>query len=154
MEKKDVIAAIEKVFTDKVSSLNSTLGSTKDMARDAPGHNVSHSDTSKFQLSNLALGIQKQILDYQRILGQLKSLSTSPGARIGIGSLFILSDVESNEQKIFMMLSEGGGEKITVDGNEIMTLSVTAPLARACFGKEVGNEVAFKDNSFEVSEIL
>lgn len=152
MKKKDVIAAIEKVFTDKVNSLNSTLGNTEDMARDAPGHNVSHSDTSKFQLSNLALGIQKQILDYQRILGQLKSLPASSSAKIGIGSLFTLSDSESNEQKIFMMLSEGGGEKITVDGNEITTLSITAPLARTCFNKEVGDEVVFKENSFEVIE--
>lgn len=154
MKKKEVIDAVVKVFMDKVKQLNLTLQSTTDRARDAPGSNVSHSDTSKFQLSNLALGIKKQILAYQQIIGQLKSLSITPSVKIGIGSLFTLSDIESNEQKIFMMLSEGGGgEKIIVNEVEIITLSVTAPIARACFSKEINDEVRHKNNTFEVIEV-
>lgn len=153
MKKKEVIDAVVKVFMDKVKQLNLTLQSTTDRARDAPGSNVSHSDTSKFQLSNLALGIKKQILAYQQILKQLRNISVKPSAKISIGSLFILRNIENDEEKTFILLSRGGGEKIIVNEIEIMTLSVTAPIARACFGKEINDEVKHKNNTFEVIEV-
>jgi hypothetical protein len=154
MEKKEVIKAIAKVFEEKIAQLNSTLEGTSDRARDAPGSNVSHSDTSKFQLSNLALGFRNQVLEYQRVLGQLKDLPAAASAKIGVGSLFVLSDVESNEKKIFMMLSQGGGEEITVGEDKITTLSVTAPIAQVCLDKEIDDEIEFGQKSFEVIDVM
>lgn len=153
MEKKEVVDAIVKVFMDKIKQLNSTLQGTKDRARNSPGSNVSHSDTSKFQLSNLALGIEGQVLEYQQILKQLKDISVKPSAKISIGSLFTLRNIENDEEKTFILLSRGGGEKIIVNEVEIMTLSVTAPIAQTCFGREINDEVKHKNNTFEVIEV-
>jgi|AntAceMinimDraft_18_1070375.scaffolds.fasta_scaffold57214_2 hypothetical protein len=150
MEKKKVIDAVIKVFMEKINSLNSALEDTRDRARDAPGHNVSHSDTSKFQLSNLALGIEKQIMEYKEIADQLKNLSPRPTIKISVGSLFTLNNIENDKEKIFIMLYQGGGEKIIIDDIEITTLSIAAPIAQACLNKEIGDEV---NNTFEVVEI-
>ena len=153
MEKKEVIDAAIEVFTEKINNLSSSLEDTRDRARDAPGHNVSHSDTSKFQLSNLALGIEKQILEYKQILEQLKDLSLKPADKISIGSLFTLCNTENNEEKIFIMLYQGGGEKVTVGDVEITTLSIAAPIAQACLNKEIDDEIKYGNNTFEVVEI-
>ena len=154
MNKKEVIEAVAKVFADKISELKSSLEGTRDRARDAPGHNVSHSDTSRFQLSNLALGIEKQVVEYEEILKQIKGVALEPADKISVGSLFTLCDTDSDEEKNFLMLYQGGGEKITVDGVEITTLSITAPIAQACLGKETDDEVKYRNNTFEVTEIL
>jgi len=153
VEKKKVIDAVIKIFKEKIDSLSSSLKDTKSRARDAPGHNVSHSDTSKFQLSNLALGIEKQVLEYNQILGQLKDLSLKLSNKISIGSLFTLYGIENNEEKTFIMLYQGGGERIIIDNVEITTLSITAPIAQACLGKEVNDEIKYGENTFEVTEI-
>ena len=153
MEKKEVIGAVIKVFTDKIKNLNSTLKDTRDRARDAPGHNVSHSDTSRFQLSNLSLGIEKQILEYRQILEQLKNLPIKFHGRISIGSLFTLFNIENNEEKTFFMLYQGGGEKIIINDTEIITLSVTAPISQLCFNKEIDEEVKFRNSIFEIIKI-
>ena len=153
MEKKKVIDAVIIIFTEKINNLNSSLEDTKNRARDAPGHNVSHSDTSKFQLSNLALGIEKQVLEYKQILEQLKDLSLKPADKIFIGSLFTLYNTEDNEEKTFIMLYQGGGEKIIIGDVEIITLSVAAPIAQACLNKEIDDEVKYRNSTFEVAEI-
>lgn len=153
MEKRKIIDEIIKVFTEKINDLNSSLEDTRDRARDAPGHNVSHSDTSKFQLSNLALGIESQILEYEQIVNQLKGLSPEPATQISIGSLFTLCNTKNNEKKIFIMLYQGGGEKITIGDVKIATLSVAAPIAQACLNKETDDEVKYGSNTFEVVEI-
>lgn len=153
MNKKEVIEAVAKVFTDKIDELKSSLEGTRDRARDAPGHNVSHSDTSRFQLSNLALGIEKQVLEYQEILKQIKGVSLEPADRISVGSLFVLCDTGNDEERNFLMLYQGGGEKTIVDGVEVTTLSITAPIAQACLGKETDDEVKYSHNTFEVTEI-
>ena len=153
MNKKEVIEVVAKVFTDKIGGLKSSLEGTRDRARNAPGHNVSHSDTSRFQLSNLALGIERQILEYEEILRQIKNISLEPTDKIFVGSLFVLCDTENDEERKFLMLYQGGGEKIIVDDVEITTLSVTAPIAQACLGKETDDEVKYRNNTFKVIEI-
>ncbi len=153
MKKEEVIKAVAKVFTDKISELKSSLEGTRDRARDAPGHNVSHSDTSRFQLSNLALGIERQVVEYEEILKQIKGVSLEPADKISVGSLFILCDTGNDEERNFLMLYQGGGEKIIVDGVEITTLSVTAPIAQVCLGKEIDDEVKYRNTTFGVTEI-
>lgn len=153
MEKKKVIDAVIKVFMEKINSLNSSLEDTRNRAREAPGHNVSHSDTSKFQLSNLALGIEKQIAEYKQIVDQLKNLSLRPIAKISVSSLFTLNNIEDDKEKTFIMLYQGGGEKIIVDDIKITTLSVAAPIAQVCLNKEIDDEVKYRDSTFEVVKI-
>jgi hypothetical protein len=150
MEKKEVIDATIKIFTEKINNLNFSLEDVRNRARDAPGHNVSHSDTSKFQLSNLALGIEKQVLEYKEILEQLKNLSLDPTDKISIGSLFTLCNAKNNEEKIFIMLYQGGGEKVTIGDVKVTTLSVVAPIAQACLNKEIDDEV---NSTFKIVEI-
>jgi len=152
MEKNEVIAEIVRVFTNKLTDLNSALENTRDRVREAPGSNVTHSDTSKYQFSYLALGIEKQIMECQRILEQLRSLPTTSSVKIGVGSLFTLRNVESKEQKTFIIISRGG-EKITIGDVEIMTLSVAAPMARLYLGKKVNDKVAQGGDTFEIIEI-
>jgi len=58
MDKKKIIEEYLKFLDEKVKNTEKSLKSVRKDAIDAPGSNVSHSDTSKFQLSNVALGIE------------------------------------------------------------------------------------------------
>ena len=72
MRKEDVLTSLIKEQEKRVEDLEKSCAKTKQDAIDAPGSNVSHSDTTKFQLSNLVLGLERRLLEAKTALSLLK----------------------------------------------------------------------------------
>jgi transcription elongation GreA/GreB family factor len=154
MDKQIVIDAFVTFFRGKVENMAKRLEGTRDVARAAPGSNVSHSDTSKHQLSELALGIDVVLSDYQLALNYMQALPRTTIASIATGTLFTLYDTGNDEYDYYLLVTKGGGESVEVDEIRITTLSSDSPLAKLCFGKRTGEVVIINHNVFRVTEIL
>ena len=95
MKKEEVLEVCIEREKKRIEELEQSLEITRKDAIDAPGSNVSHSDTSKFQGSNLALGIQKRLEESKVVLNYFKSLPIVKKEVISVGAFFRLKDVST-----------------------------------------------------------
>jgi len=153
MKKKDVLVNLIKEQEKRVKDLEVSCAKTKQDAITAPGSNVSHSDTTKFQLSNLVLGLERRVFEAKTALSLLKSLPTEIEIIIRVGSLFTLKNL-SNKKKInYLLVLTAGGECFEVGNEEILSISKDTPLAKEVMGMEKGDEIEFRGNTFKVIDV-
>lgn len=153
MDKKQVLKACIEKYEKRITDLEQSFETTKKHVIEAPGSNVSHSDTSKFQQSNLALGIQKRLIEVKLAFSQLRTLSPVANDAIFVGALFSLKNLDSGEITNYLLIPEGGGDLFDVDGEEVMSISAGAPLTEAIMGKKKGDRVNFRDRVLEITEV-
>ncbi len=156
--KDAVLLALIEVFSQKIQSSTQFLETTRKGARDAPGSNESHSDTSKFNLSSLAVGVETQLnsareahaccLQTMRALGLIPKTNT-----IGPASLFTIENTSNHQETVFILLAKGGGETVKIDGIEITSITSSAPIARAFIDKKEGEEIVFAGTKYKISKV-
>jgi len=153
MRKEDVLTSLIKEQEKRVEDLEKSCAKTKQDAIDAPGSNVSHSDTTKFQLSNLVLGLERRLLEAKTALSLLKSLPVRTESVIRVGSLFTLKNLSSGKNTNYLLVSIAGGECFEVGKEEILSISEDAPLVKEIIGMEKGDKVEFREKSFEIIDV-
>ena len=99
LEKTLVIQKCITTYEEKIHEIEQSLGKTREGAIDAVGSMTSWSDTTKFQLSNLALGIQRRLGEAKLTAVQLRQLSpiSNPDSPICEGSLFTLRNPDTGK---------------------------------------------------------
>lgn len=155
--KKDIIKELISIFEKKKKQGEEALENTRKRAREAPGSNVSHSDTSKFQHSNLQLGQQQCLADLIEGLNKLKimfnALTEDIPDIIGVGTLVKLENTETLEVNYYLIIPKEGGDIIEHDGKKITAISIDSPLGKLLLKKEVGEEIKQNKSIFEITEI-
>lgn len=151
--KGDILKLFVNKQEEKISLLKYSLRSTQDYARDAPGSNISHSDTSKFQQSNLALGIQKRLIEAQETLAHLKFIKDDYEEKVRRGCLVTIKYIDMDDVHMYLIVLGEGGETIEYKSKKVTSITLNAPLAQAMLGKEVGDEIQFRNKKFEIIEI-
>lgn len=153
MEKAEVLRICIKTQEEKIKNLRQSLENTRQSAADAPGSNVSHSDTTKFQLSNLALGIQKRLTETNLALNQLRQIKPTASDSIFVGTLFTLKNIGDKKVSRYLLIPKDGGISFNVKGREIASMSIEAPLAQAVMGKQKGDKINFRGKVLEIIEV-
>ncbi len=153
LEKNKVLDIFIKTQENKIQNLKKSLETMRQGAIDAPGSNVSHSDTSKFQLSNLALGIESSLIDVQKALNSFIGVQQMDFQTVYAGCLLTIRDSENKITVNYLLIPEGGGDSFEVDGEKIMAISITAPLAQALIGASKGDKIKFRDKVFDIVDI-
>lgn len=98
--------------------------------------------------------VEAQIKDLEDKLARSEVIDPSrlSGPRIRFGATVSLANVETDDQVTYQIV---GADEANIDEG---TISVSAPLARALIGKEVGDEVTVKlpvgNRTYEVIEVL
>lgn len=154
MDKKRIMEALVGIVEKQIAETQRSLEKMRDRARDAPGSNVSHSDTSKFQLSNEALGLDGQIGKLNEILAYFHNMSLDSTTRGKEGALVTLVAQHSGERTIYFLVVKGGGERVCIEESGVTTLSLMAPLGRACRGVGAGDEVECNNKVYNVESVL
>ncbi|MCL5733872.1 MAG: GreA/GreB family elongation factor [Patescibacteria group bacterium] len=138
MNKNNLISSVIKELTSQLSELKSSYQSARQASNEAPGAMQSHSDTTKFQMDQIARNIEKDIKDKERAVVEIKNLLDKPSLlktsrTAGFGSLVF---AEINRKKNhFFILPGGSGIHIKPD---ILVVSPPAPVAIALMGKTAG----------------
>jgi len=153
--KKEILEAFIKAGEEKIRQLKISLKRTQQTARESPGSNVSHSDTMKFQSSNLALGIQKRILEAHEALISLKKISPYDAGReiVTEGSIVGLKNTDTDEVIVYLIVIRGGGEFIEINKQKILSISITTPLFSAIRGKKKGDKLFFNGKNLEIISV-
>ena len=98
--------------------------------------------------------VEAQIKDLEDKLARSEVIDPSrlSGPRIRFGATVSLANVETDDQVTYQIV---GADEANIDEG---TISVSAPLARALIGKEVGDEVTVNlpvgNRTYEVVEVL
>lgn len=153
MNKGNVRDEFLKLYQGKLGEIEDSLQGNRRRARDSPGANVSHSDTNKFALSNLALNQQGVSSEYKSVINMLNSISVENVESVVLGSIFTVKNLKTGESKIYYLVNSSGGESIYVDDEEIVSISVAAPLAQAALAKEEGDTFNIKNTEYEIAYI-
>ncbi len=152
LDKKMVVDSLISLFEEKIQKLTRSLEDIRERARDAPGSNVSHSDTSKSQLSDLAHSLEKQFEEPKEVLNFLKNLKVMDRESVVVGALFTLAD-KSGGYNHYFLLPCGGGDLVAVNDEEVMAVSVASPLVGAVKGKKRGDEINFRSSALVVKNV-
>ncbi|HCB35796.1 MAG: hypothetical protein A3H73_02055 [Candidatus Taylorbacteria bacterium RIFCSPLOWO2_02_FULL_50_120] len=107
---------------------------------------ASRYDTFKEEAQYLAGGFAAQLAKLEKTLDTLKSIKNYPPT-VTKGSGYAIVEVENLDDGLrtkYFLLPAGGGNTYKVDEEEIMTLSINAPLARPFIGSIAGDEVEVK----------
>lgn len=145
MDKKEIVLAIVAELTREKEELTASLETTRQAANDAPGAMQSHSDTTKYQMSQLAERIaeslrQREIAIRELVVFTDEGTHGEPAKRIELGSL-VEVEVEGGEKKRYIILPAGSGIQITRDDFRILVVMPTAPIAAALLDKRQGDTV-------------
>lgn len=152
-EKIKVMEACIRAQEKRIEDLQQSLKNTQQSAREAPTSRQSWSDTTRFQLGNLTLGIQKSLEEAKLALSQLKTVDAGTKDTIFVGALFILKNIDTGELNRYFLIPKGGGDLLDIEGKKIRIISVTAPLIKAVIKKREGYQISFRDRILEIVEV-
>jgi transcription elongation GreA/GreB family factor len=153
IDKEKVIKKFTECFEERFQSMGSSLADIREAMREAPGSNIEHLDTSKFDLNNISVALNNEVLRVGEALDYFKSLPVmQKNKTVTHGSLVTLCDPEDNDW-YYSLVEKGGGETIEIEGIPISSLSLTAPLARACLGKQAGDQMQCNGRKYKIVEV-
>lgn len=151
LEKSKVIEALLVHLEGICRNMESSLQELRERVRDAPGANVSHSDTTKSQLSAVALGSEAQLLECRHMVAALQSVCTTSSSSVCVGSLTMVRAPHGDEW--YLILPKARGDSVVIGGVEVTAISVTAPLSKALLNHSVGEIISWRGVSLEVVHI-
>ncbi len=153
MNKLEIKETFLDLYKSNLKDMQGSIETSTREAWDSPGANQSHSDTNKYQLSNLALGKSNVESEYREAITKIDLLSVDSLDTVRSGAILQIIDRKSSEKKTYYVIPSCGGETIIYDGMEIMTISINAPIATICLGKEEGDEFDYKGKKFEILRV-
>ncbi|MBI5147883.1 MAG: GreA/GreB family elongation factor [Parcubacteria group bacterium] len=138
MTKQKLLQNVIEKLRQEIKSAEQSFTATKNAAIEAPGAMQSHSDTTKFQMSQLAEEIQRSIYEKSLALSTLQNMihqNFSPDSeKVEIGSLIETLN-EDGKREFYFILPVGSGIKIVDNDKTISVITPQAPLAVALIGK-------------------
>jgi transcription elongation GreA/GreB family factor len=138
MDKTEIINKIKEILKTKLNDLNQAVKEARESAKQAPSAMESHSDTSRFQFSQLADNLEEISKKVQKVIDEI-SKTKSNSEIISEGSLV---KIEKNGQNIFYFLSSMSLEdSFLIDGSEFRVISTETPIAKSLFEKKAGDLV-------------
>jgi len=151
MNKSLVLDMCRAALQKKISSQEKSLRETESIVRDAPGANVSHSDTSRFQYGNQHLGQQKILEETRMCLTSIEE-GLRVCDKIGPGALVCLED-ELGNQSWFLILSKANAMTVTIDNVIITAISIEAPFSKTMLKHVADDEIKFREKLFFVIDV-
>ena len=103
----------------------------------------------------MALGLERNLLETKEALESIRTLQGGTITdRIRIGSLFGLRQlINDSPTSQYVVVAKGGGESVEVEGEKVYSIAVQSPLARACLGKEEGDEIECNARHYVIGRI-
>ncbi len=154
LDKKQVLQKLIEKIKTKLEALVESRDKAREMAEDSPGANQSHSDTSKFQLSNVQLGLESLRIDTKRTIVQLEQMPINVSDKVRLGAMFTIHEISGeSKDRTYFLVPAGGGEIITMGDINITAITPGTPIAKICLQKEDYDTVVFQDKEFKIINV-
>ena len=145
MDKHKLILAVIEALGKEAGELDASFKAAKQASVEAPGAMESHSDTTKFQMSQLAGNISDMLQQKELAIKTLTEFAESRKYEIGetgtvrFGSL-VRAKIDGGEIKQYFVLPAGGGTRIQFGEKNVLVVSPPAPIAVALLNRKVGEK--------------
>ncbi len=159
MTKQDLHRLLVRQMANELDAITAAAKSSFSTATNAAHHAEGKYDTFSLETSYLARGQAKRVAELREALERLQLLplkTLGPDAPVQLSALVRLQAGDGEKRSLFFG-SAGGGEKISVEGEEIVIVTSQSPLGRAVLGRTVGERfeirIAGKPQTFTVISI-
>jgi transcription elongation GreA/GreB family factor len=139
--KAQVIEALHLAAANALAMAERAQAIARDEATSPDSKAEGKYDTRATEASYLARGQAERVVELRALVGWLRRLdptlrseTVSLGALVGIGG----------DRSEVLFVSRVGGAQVEVDGVEVKTISLAAPLGRAMLGLEEGDDFEVK----------
>jgi len=140
MNKQDIhkqfIRQLETELETITSATKSSIATATSEAHQAEGKY----DTFSLETSYLARGQAQRVADLRQALERLQQMPVKPlekNAPVQLSALVRLT-AEDGEKRVLFFGSAGGGERIQMNGEDIVIVTAQSPIGRAVLGKKAG----------------
>jgi transcription elongation GreA/GreB family factor len=159
MTKQDIHQLLVRQLANELEAITAAAKSSFSTATNAAHHAEGKYDTFSLETSYLARGQAKRVVELREALERLQLLpmkTLGASAPVQLSALVRLEGADGETRSLFFG-SAGGGEKISVEGEEIVVVTSQSPLGRAMLGRTVGEHfeivIAGKRQTFTVISI-
>lgn len=160
VDKKKILEVLLQQLEDTRRDLMSSALEAKDAATNEESKAENKYDTRGLEASYLAGAQAKRGSELTQVILQLSKLelrtfTSSDSVQI---SAAVTMEVDGEGVKHFFILPFAGGNKVSVDGPEILIITPQSPLGRNMLGKKIGDvfelRTQAKITEYEVIEIF
>lgn len=136
----------------QIAKCKASLEETHSLINESPSANQSHSDTSRYQLTNVAQGQESRLIEIKETAQILKNLDLSSQDMIAVGTVFALRENDI-EIKYYFMFPKAQGDHIEIDGLIITAVSFQSPIGISVLGKKRGDKLKTTFSKIEIVDI-
>ncbi len=152
MDKAIVINTYRLLLQQLLANQEATMKELASIVKDAPGSNVTRSDTSRFQYGNQHLGQQILVEVTREYINSLKDAEYSHGS-VRAGALVCIED-EEGVSSWFLLLKKANAQVVNIDEIDVTVISLEAPLSQVLISKKIDDEIEFRGRFFTVTDVL
>jgi transcription elongation GreA/GreB family factor len=141
IDKKAVLATLKQQLQTELERAQKRAKDAADGATHEENRAEGDKDMRATEASYVARGQAGRASDMEEAfvrVSALELLDFKPGARIAVSALIEL--LHDDKQLHYFLVPAAGGERLTVAGTEIQTLTPQSPLGRALLGASEGDE--------------
>lgn len=158
INKLKVAKKIQKYFEEKVEEGNIRLGEARDRINETPACRIDDPDTTQIEQGYICHGREKCFADILDALHKIDSMIENMNGHhdelVTIGSMIRLAPSgQEDGGNYYFIIPKEGGVKVEVDGNQIMAVSVYAPIAQLMMGKEEGESIIHLGMEHDIKEV-
>jgi len=146
MTKNEIHRCFVDMLSGELEALTAAAKNSASMATSEAHRAESKYDTFSLEASYMARGQAQRVEELTYALQRLQSLplsALSATAPVRLGALVRLASGDGAERVLFFGPA-AGGEKISVDGGEVVIVTARSPLGQALLGKTAGDTFDFK----------
>jgi len=140
------------IVLDQISkqkkSIKDSITRCQNEIDEAPGPMVSHSDTTRYQVSQLVFNLSDHLAKLEQAEKIMRESSAQNNNKaLSVGSI---AELDVDGKRIFIFIVPNGVGGLTIDGDiKISIVSERSPMAVSIIGKKVGDLSFFKINGKE-----
>lgn len=158
MDKRSLMTCLLSAFEEELQALTQIVDSAQTAATDGEVVAEDRYDTRAIESAYLAGAQQARLGELRTIYAIYKQLPLREFDEDDeIEALAVVRLEGEPGPRSYFIGPQGGGLKVTVEGEEVMVITPPSPLGKQLMGKEVGDEVTIKvagaDQFFEIIEI-
>lgn len=150
MDKATIFEAILELLLAHKQQSTYVLGQTHKAIDESPGPSQSHSDTTRFQTTEVVNEMAKSAEGKNRAVAALGYFKNDPALLrhsevVTMGSLTKVNF--GGYIEYYFMLPDGAGTIIEFEETEVCVVTPSSPLGQALLAKQVGDEFDFVANN-------
>jgi transcription elongation GreA/GreB family factor len=149
IDKREILAALRSQLEENLRGATASQKAVQDAATHPENRSEHAKDMRATEVSYVARGLAARVAELQGAIAALANLSPGtfrPEDTIALTALVALAD-EDGQEALYFLVPAGGGEKLSIKGAIVRTLTPTSPLGGELIGRQVDDEVELPGGS-------